>query len=82
MNQKLVDGQRIMNLAGQDKSVDSFISSFKEQYGLNEQAAKQEKIKVGKWADQVGVPSNILKVEPGDRDTVLDWNQGIEGQVC
>lgn len=77
MNQKLVDGQRIMNLAGQDKSVDSFISSFKEQYGLNEQAAKQEKIKVGRWADQIGLPQNILKVETGDRDAVLDWNQGM-----
>ena len=77
MNKALVQGQRIMNLAGEDKSIESFTSSFVKQYGLNEQAAKQEKIKVGKWADQVGIPSNILKVEPGDRDTVLEWNQGM-----
>ena len=77
MNKALVDGQRIMNQAGKDTSIEALTSGFTKQYGLNMKGKKQDTLKNNKWADTVGTPDNILKVEEGDRDTVLDWNQGM-----
>tara|TARA_R110000765_G_scaffold200088_2_gene305698 strand:- start:2333 stop:3946 length:1614 start_codon:yes stop_codon:yes gene_type:complete len=77
MNKALVEGQRTMNQASKDTSIEAFTSGFTKQYGLNMEGKKQDTLKNNRWADTVGTPDNILKVEEGDRDTVLDWNQGM-----
>ena len=72
---KLIEGQWKMKEAGRDTSVESFAKGLNEQMVKAENEDAKDKAKIMKWADELGTPDAILKVDKGDKKVIRDWTK-------